>query len=208
MDSRFDLYIKGTEGTTPERLLLKTDRDKYVTGWSADGRYLTFTTTADPKTKADLWLLPLFGDRQPVSVARTEFRETSGSFSPDARWIAYQSDETGRFEIYARPLDGSAGKSGVSVNGGSSPIWSRDGKTVYFMSIDRKEMAASVRFVKETLIVDAIRPLFGLESRDIIGALQDVDGSGTRFLAIVSDVHRVSPPITLVLNWDEELKKK
>ena len=94
-----DLYLKLASGAGDERLLLKsTAGDKYATSSSQDGRFLLYTAE-DPETKSDLWVLPLQGDRKPIPFLRTRFNESSGQFSPDGRWIAYTSDESGSDEI-------------------------------------------------------------------------------------------------------------
>jgi Tol biopolymer transport system component len=204
---RADLYIKHTNGTDAEQLLLASDRDKLATDWTRDGKMLAFQTSGDPRTKIDLWLLPITGDRKPVAFLQTEFREASGSFSPDGRWIAYMSDETGRWEIYVRAVDGSAGKWQISIDGGGGPVWSSDGRRIFFQSIDRKLMAAAVRTPNATVVVDSIRTLFDFDSRSVIGNLQDVSRDGRRILAVIGSSRQTTPPITMVVNWDEELKK-
>jgi len=207
-NGRYDLFIKNSNGTANEQLLLKSNLDKYTSDWSADGRMLTFTTVGDPKTKWDLWLLPLDGDRQPIAFLRTEFSEGAGKFSPDSKWLAYQSDETGRYEIYVRRVTGEGGKWQVSTNGGVGPNWSPDGKEVLFSSPDRKLMSAKVNGSGSTFLVDSVRALFDYESRGIVGNFEDVSPDGKTFIARVTELRQASPPITLVVNWDEELKKK
>ena len=205
----FNLYAKNANGSGDEQLLFESTRDKYISDWSRDGRYLTFTSTGDPKTKADLWVLPLFGDRAPVPLVQTEFNEGNGAFSPDARWIAYSSDETGKTEIYARLLDGSGGKFQVSINGGRKPFWKSGGREIYFTSIDRHLQVAYIKVGDNSLAVDSIVTLFDYESRGIVGNnLEDVDANGKQFIAVVTDSKQTSAPITLVENWEEELKKK
>jgi Tol biopolymer transport system component len=204
---RADLYIKNSNGTDAEQLLLATDEDKFVNDWSRDGKTIAFHTTGNAKTKADLWLLPLAGDRKPVPFLRTEFRELNGTFSPDGRWIAYQSDETAQFQVYVRALDGSAGKWQISIDGGGGPTWSADGKTIFFQSASRQLMAASVRIVNSTPVVDSIRTMFDFDAHGVIGFLTDMSRDGKRCLAIVGESRQTVPPITMVVNWDEELKK-
>jgi Tol biopolymer transport system component len=202
-----DLFVKSANGTSNEDLLLETNLDKYVSDWSRDGRFLAVTTAGDPKTKFDLWLLPLTGDRNLVSFLRTEFSEGGATFSPDTRWLAYQSDETGRFEIYVRLVDGTGGKRQVSINGGSNARWLPDGKGIVFSSADRKFMIATIRASEETFAVDSIGVLFDYESRGIVGNVEDVSPDGKTFIARVTELRQASLPITLVMNWDEELKQ-
>ncbi len=206
-NGKADLYIKSANGTGTEQLLVKSDDAKYVTDWSLDGKYLTYSALSNQKTKWDLWLLPLTGNRTPVPFLQTEFAEGSGSFSPDGKWIAYGSDESGKGEVYVRALDGTAGKWGISINGGNTPRWSRDGKTIFFQAA-RKAMAAAVRVVQSAIVVDSVRTLFDYESRGISGGIQDVSADGQKFLFLVTELHQTAPPITLVVNWDEDLKKK
>ena len=92
----FSICTQSSGGTGEDELLLKTSNNKYIDDWSADGKYILYEET-DPKTKGDLWLLPLFGDRKPVRLLGTPFNEWEGSFSPDGRWLAYNSDESGTF---------------------------------------------------------------------------------------------------------------
>jgi Tol biopolymer transport system component len=204
---KFDLYIKSANGAGTEELLAKSDDPKFVTRWSVDGKYLTYTSFGNPKTKADLWLLPMTDNRTPLPFLQTEFNEGGGSFSPDGKWIAYQSDESGKNEVYVRALDGTAGKWGVSINGGNLPKWSRDGKTIFFQS-GGKAMGAAVRVVQSAIVVDSVHTFFDFESRGITGGIQDISADGQKVLALVTELRQASPPITLVVNWDEELRKK
>jgi serine/threonine protein kinase/Tol biopolymer transport system component len=205
----YNLFLKSVNGTGEEHLLVESNRNKTATDWSRDGRYVTFTSGGDPKTKADLWILPLFGDRKPIPFLQTEFNEGVGCFSPDGRWIVYQSDETGRAEIYARLVDGSGGKIQVSTNGGRRPIWKADPRKLYFSSIDRKLQVAYVNAGATAFTVDSVSALFDYESRGIVpNTLEDVSSDGKLFLGTITESKRTSAPITLVANWDEELKKK
>ncbi len=205
----FNLYLKSSNGSGEERLLLESNRNKNVNDWSRDGKYLTFTSGGDPKTKNDLWVLPLFGDRKPIPIVQTEFNEGLGSFSPDARWIVHASDETGRLEIYARLLDGTGGKFQVSTNGGRAPIWRSDARQIFFSSLDRKLQVAYVNAGATSFVVDSVRTLFDYESRSVVGnSINDVSSDGRQFVAVITESKQTSAPITLVVNWDEELKKK
>jgi dipeptidyl aminopeptidase/acylaminoacyl peptidase len=145
--SRGGMYVKTADGTGEERLLAKAGRPF---DWSRDGRCLLYGTR-EPKNKSDLWVLPLEGGAGPIPFLATESNETFGAFSPDGRWIAYASDESGRDEVYVRPFNeptpGSApgtGKWMISREGGTRPRWRRDGKELYFLAPDGKVMASGV----------------------------------------------------------------
>jgi eukaryotic-like serine/threonine-protein kinase len=102
-DGAFDLYQKLTSGAKDEELLLKSPEDKYPTSWSRDGRFLLYTAVG-PKTKEAIWALPLKGDQKPFPLLRAEYNAEGGQFSPDGRWVAYSSQESGREEVYVRPF--------------------------------------------------------------------------------------------------------
>src|SRR5262249_43742996 len=165
-NGHLDLYEKPADGSSEERILLKSDGDKVPTGWSADGLYLLYTNV-DPKTQADLWVLPMSdpSDRKPIPFLRTPFREAIGRFSPDGRFIAYQSDESGLLEIYVRPFSpdkGADSASGakwmVSKGGGVQPHWQADGKQLFYLS-QLQQMAVDVATDK-TFQVGVPRRLF------------------------------------------------
>lgn len=126
-----DFYEKPVSGTGTETLLFASSEFKNIFDWSADGRFILYTSQT-PKAGRDLWALPLFGDRKPFLVAQTPFEETEGRFSPDGRWIAYQSNESGRTEIYVKPFPGSGGRSQVSTDGGTNAQWGRDGRELFY----------------------------------------------------------------------------
>jgi Tol biopolymer transport system component len=100
----YDLYLKDTSGAgQDEAFFAKPGTPKYSTDWSRDSRFLLYVDT-DPRTKWDLWTVPVSGDRKAVPFLQTEVNEAQGQFSPDVNWVAYASDESGRYEIYVRPL--------------------------------------------------------------------------------------------------------
>jgi len=140
----YNLYLKPSSGAGAEELLLETPNNKYAQDWSKDGRFLLYAE-ADPKTGRDLWALPMTGnDRKPIVVVKTPFEELNGQFSPDGHWVAYETNESGRFEIVVQPFPVPSGKWQVSTGGGIQPRWRADGKELYFIAPDGKLMAASV----------------------------------------------------------------
>src|SRR5262249_55575050 len=128
-----------------EELLLETPSIKFPQDWSKDGRFLLYGE-ADPKTGSrDLWALPMIGnERKPVLIGNTPFEELNGQFSPDGRWVAYETNESGRFEIVVQQFPIPVSKWQVSTGGGTQPRWRADGKELYFIAPDGKLMAASI----------------------------------------------------------------
>ena len=133
------LYRKGSNGTDSQETLLEPSGSRNLNDWSRDSRYLLYTQV-DSRTKSDLWLLPLAGDHpKPIVLAASEFNEMQGQFSPDGRWVAYAADDSGRPEIYIRPLTLAGGEGGrwtVSNAGGVLPRWRGDGKELFFLGAD------------------------------------------------------------------------
>jgi Tol biopolymer transport system component len=201
-NGHFDLYQKSTVSGGKEEVLVESLLDKFPSDWSRDGRYLIYYQV-DPKTKYDIWALPLSGDRKPFPLLTSEFNEHRAGLSPDGRWLAYTSDETSLDEIYVQSFPSLGSKWKVSVHGGSRPVWSRDGKELYYIAADRKLMVATVkagtRFETGTPL-----PLFDVRQ----GATRffDVTPDGRRFLLIDPLPEAVTPPITLLVNWTAALR--
>ena len=180
------------------------------TDWSREGRFIVYREN-DPTVGGDLWIWPLFGDRKPFPFQRTRFNETNARFSPDTRWVAFDSDESGRREVYVRRLEGSAEKTRVSTAGGTQPSWRRNGKELFYLAADSKIMAVSVK-TGDTFEAGIPRPLFRIDS--VVGIYSagaseyDVTADGERFLVNMAVAEARSLPITVVVNWTAELKPK
>ncbi len=202
----FNLYQKAASGVGSEELLLESNLDKFATSWSPDGQFLLYDTV-EPKSKRDLWVLPLTGDRKPFQFLQTEFTEANGQFSPDGRWIAYSSDESGRNEIYVMPFPGPGGKRQISTSGGSHPKWRGAGREIFYLAPDNKLMAAEVSGQGATLEVGAVRSLFEVRPYFEIGSVYDLTSDGQRFLINTTVEQKASGPITLVINWTADLKR-
>ena len=215
----FDLYQKGSGGTGSEELLLKSNLSKFPYDWSADGKYLLFAVT-DPKTRSDLWVLPgpsaQSGERQPRPVVVTPYNETQGQFSPGPgpRWIAYASDESGRYEVYVQPFSETsaapAGKFQISSEGGNQPRWRRDGKEIYYIAPDGRLMAVEVKTAPQ-FEHGAPKSLFQTRiylGGTVVTALRYSPApDGKRFLINSQAEEMASAPITVVLNWIAGLKR-
>lgn len=139
-----DIYWKLASGTGPDEALLESTDRKSVEDWSGDGRFLVYNTGNNPKTRDDLWALPLSGDRKPVPILMTPFTEGQGQLSPDGRWIAYRSSKSGRPEVYVQPFPPSGGKWQISTAGGHEPRWRRDGKELFY-TLGQKILAVPVK---------------------------------------------------------------
>jgi Tol biopolymer transport system component len=202
----FALYQKAATGTGEESLVLSSaGQNVTATDWSKDGRFLLYRTI-DPKAGTDLWVLPMQGDRKPVPVAGTEFEEREGQFSPDGRWIAYQSNETGRFEIYVQPFPGPGGRVQVSSEGGAQVRWRPDGRELFYIALDGRLMAVPISFDRNSTEARAGTPVPLFATR-VGGAVQSnmviqyaVSPDGRRFLmnTVTDDA---TAPITMILNW-------
>ena len=140
-DGAYALYEKATDGTAGERLVL--EKGAQPNDWSRDGSLLLFQQR-DLKTAADLWVLPIARGQQPAPVVRTDFDERGGQFSPDERWIAFASTESGRSEVYLQPFPGPGAKLPISVDGGAQVRWRADGQELLFIGLDDRLMAVPI----------------------------------------------------------------
>jgi eukaryotic-like serine/threonine-protein kinase len=199
-----DIYQKVASGTGADELLFSSSALKLPTSVSPDGRYVLFNTL-NTKTKWDLELLSL-PDRKVTPFLQTEFDEVLGDFSPDGHWIAYASNESGRFEVYVQPFPGPGGKWQISTAGGVAPAWRRDGKELFYMAPDHKLMAVAVK-IGATFETEAPHPLFETHIRNGPDRHYDVSADGRRFLVNTPLGEETSPPITLVQNWTALLRK-
>ena len=200
----FDLGWKAADGSSAGELLYVNGSDKHPQSVSPDGKFLLFVET-QTETLEDIWLFPLEGERKAEPFLRTPFEETKARFSPDGRWVAYQSNESGRFEIYIRAFTGKNIRIQVSTDGGDSPVWSRDGREIYFRR-GQEIVAVSVRS-GGSLRVGFPRVLF--EGDFFVGnhhPMYDVAADG-RFLMIRTPDEELPRQIHIVLNWFEELRR-
>src|SRR4029453_18522070 len=128
---KWGLYRKSADNASGDELLYESDTPKRPSSWSPDGRTLVFMNL-EPKTLQDLWTLSLSNNRRAEPWAQTTFLENQGVLSPDGRWIAYFSNETGMTEVYVRPFPSGAGKWQVSKDGGGFPVWRGDGRELFY----------------------------------------------------------------------------
>jgi Tol biopolymer transport system component len=205
-DGRLDLFRKRLEVGAVEERVRAGDEDWPRTPLSVapDGKVLLFAAS-HPATGNDLWQVTLDGSAPPAPFLAGEFEERWGEFSPDGTRVVYESDESGRREIYVRAFRGGGALIQVSPNGGAYPRWSRDGREIYFYSAG-KLFAATVRPTANGLDVTAVAPLFDATPPSGFRRLfYDVAADG-RFLMITDTVSPGPTQLTLLLNWTELLR--
>jgi serine/threonine-protein kinase len=203
-----NLFWKLADGSAGEERLNPAPLLEGPTSWSPDGRTLSFMRL-DSTGTPDIWVLPLDGERVPKPLVRTEFDEWGGFISPDGRWIAYVSVETGRPEVYVRGFPEPRGKWQISSDGGEFALWSRDGRELFYLSGD-KMMAVTIstspsfRAAASTLLFEKhfYRAQLALRA-------YDVAPDGQRFLMVQEDeTVSVATQINVVLEWFDELKRR
>ena len=204
-----DLYQKASSGLGGEQALVQSDVVKYPTDWTRDGQLLYMTILTG--SGARLWIHdPAETDAQKKDrpLLSTNFSEEFGRFSPDDRWLAYVSEETGRDEIFVVPYPSLSSKVQVSNGGGEQAAWRGDGKELFYVSPDRKIMAVSVEAAGDTFKAAQPRELFASQIRKPHHAVRefDVTKDGQRFLINIRP-EQASEPITLYANWESELKR-
>ena len=208
-DGAWQIYQKLASGIGPEESLLKSEARIIPDSWSPDGRHLIYTR-GDPKTKSDLWVLPLTGERKPFLFLQTPFEERGGRLSPDGRWIAYESDDQGRNEISVQPFPASGGKWQISTTGGIHPRWRADGKELYFISNDNKLMAVEVKSGSgfEAGVTKTLFDLAPLRvSNGPFSSGYSVSAAGERFLFVTQGQEVANLQYTVVVNWAAGAKK-
>jgi serine/threonine protein kinase len=198
----FNLYQKAASGAGLDELLLKSDNDAIPNDWSADGRLIVYSAP-DPKTRFDVWVLPLSGDQRPFSFNATPAGESAGKLSPDGRWIAYTSNESGTSEVYVQSFPSGGGKRQISTNGGAGPQWRGDGRELFYYARDGKLMAVTVR---SGATFEAGAPLKLFEFRSGSTTIvtlppYTVTADGQRFLINSIVETQVSAPLTVIVNW-------
>jgi Tol biopolymer transport system component len=202
----YKLVRKLASGTGEEEVLLESNTPIGPTSWSPDGKYILYIDSA-PKTRRDIWVLPLEGDRKPYSFFQSSVDDTLGVFSPDGHWVAYQSAESGNPEIYVQSFPASGGKWPVSNKGGNRPTWRSDGKELFYITPDGKLMAVEIR-AGSSFEPGVPQVLFDIANARALSTVPyDVTSDGQRFLFISGQLDPNPSSITVVLNWTADLKK-
>ena len=184
--------------------MLARDGAQYAGLWLQDGRSLIFSDNPSTTNRSDIWLLPADSDPRPLVATRAH--ELHPALSPDGRWLAYASDETGRLEVYVRPFPNIAdGKWVVSTGGGVSPVWSPSSKELFYMS-GRSLM--SVAFSVQRAVFSAAPPERLFDGPFETGSPEfDISPDGSYFVMVEADPDARPTQIHLVVNWIEELAR-
>ena len=205
----YDIYVKPADGEGRTELFYRSTLPKYPTDWSRDGRYILFGVIS-PGTKSDVWAIST-ADRKAAPVLDTIYSEAVAALSPDGKWLAFQSDQSGRNEVYVEPFEGATAGTRrrwlVSSGGGGLPRWRGDGSEMFYMTSGGRMMAVSVHPAGGDFQFDTAHMLF--QTRPIPGSwnLYDVSSDGQRFLLNLPLEWSSAAPITVVTNWTEKLKE-
>jgi hypothetical protein len=204
-----DVVVKNASGLGEETPLLDSTNREVLEDWSDDGRYIVYGLDAgpNPTPAQDLYALPLFGDRKPFPIVQSPFQENEAQFSFDGKWLAYNSNESGRFQVYVLSFPALDQKRQISANGGSQPQWRRDGKELYYLAPDGKLMAVNMTAGAE---IDSGTPRELFDTELTLSPLQDqyrATPDGQRFLVLKPISEATPTPITVVVNWTARLKK-
>ena len=206
------IYRKSTSGAgNDEPLWLDARSGTFPDSWSRDGKYIVCDKNGGPRTKVDLWILPTTPGEQPFPYLATEFEEAHAQFSPDGRWIAYTSNESGRAEVYVQSFPIGGGKWQVSTTGGDQAQWRSDGKELLYIAADNSLMTVAVSTSDSG--IDVGRPTNLFAALIPGGGLTDdrnhfaVSPDGQRILLNNLVDTTFQQPLTLVLNWSREIQK-
>jgi Tol biopolymer transport system component len=204
------IYQQAANGSGTATPLVAAQGDEILPSWSSDGRYLVFQShSSQGNSPWEIWAAPLFGDRKTFPVAQNpHFLQGDAALSPDGKWLAYDTDETGRLEVYLMPFLHGGGKWQLSTSGGGCSRWRADGKELFYMSLDNKLMSVEISEQASSVVIGKVQPLF--QANPVPRApecMYDVTPDGQKFVVVTLALEPGSQPLTLTLNWPALLKK-
>ena len=194
-----------------EQLLVANNSYKAATQWSRDGRFIVYTQV-ESQTNRDIWVLPIEGSKpgQPVAFLHTNASEFLGQLSPDSKWMAYTSDESGRREVYVRAFPSGQNLTSISLAGGEAPRWSADGRELFFVATDGRMDAVPVKSAGSMFEPGTPVPLFNanlIRSPNEPLIDYDVSSDGKRFLITTAAQGPASATLNLISNWTAALNR-
>ena len=207
-----NLFWKPADGSGAAERLTTSENTQSPSSWSPDGQVLAFYERPIGGAftpNRDIWVLPIEGEQKPRPFLQTPFEEAGAVFSPEGRWLAYMSTESGRQEIYVQPFPGPGGKWQISTEGGREPAWARNGREIFYRNGDQL-MAVDIT-TDPTFSAGTPKVLFEgtFEMANLSRANYDVAPDGQRFVMIQEGGSDSAPAqINFVLNWFEELKRR
>ena len=202
-----DLFEKSASGGGEEQVLLQSDSSKFATSWARNGEFILFDNWI-PQSKSGIWMLPLANPYAAKPVLQsTTFNQAQGQISPDGRFIAYASDESGRFEVYVQRYPPASDKWPISSNVGFQPLWRADGNELFFVTGEQRLMAVEVK-TGSSFKSSVPRELFQTALQLGGGYSYAVSSDGERFLINSSLERSEGSPMTIVLNWSAKMPVK
>ncbi len=207
-DGAPNLHRKIASGTGSEEILFKSATLNTPLDCSPDGKSILLQVVTT-KGREDIWVFPLTGGEKPYPFLETAASEYSGRFSPDGRWVAYSSDESGKYEIYVQAFPKGDGKWQVSNGGGGNPMWGKDGKELFYLAPDKKLMAVDVQGAGAKFERGIPKPLFTTDV-DFYASVNRfaVTADGQRFLINCSVDGKNEKPVAVIVNWTSEIRKQ
>ncbi len=204
----FGCFEKNADGSGEATLICKVGDQAVLTGFSRDGKYalLMVADSAGGGNRTGIWVQPLTGDKKPVPYLTAKYSAALPVFSPDMKWVAYMSNESGKYQVYVAPFGSGSGKWQVSVNGGGNPQWMDGGKKLYFFTPTNRIMSVDVNESGSSISPGEPHLVFSAHSSET--SLLAIDASGSEILAEVPKGKVIPSPITLVSNWQKELGSK
>jgi Tol biopolymer transport system component len=189
--------------------LLVERENAFPNAVTGDGKTLIFRGVTVNGSGNDIFAVPLEGDRKVRTLIATKHDELNAALSPHSDWMAYQSDLSGRPEVYVRPFPNvDAGQVLISTGGGTEPLWAPDGTEIFYRGADHMLMSVAVTMIGSELKAQPPKPLFDMSSySSFIGRNYDITPDGKRFLMVKTPPARTPSQITVVLDWLEELKR-
>ncbi len=188
---------------------LLVDQAAFPNAVTADGKTLIFRALSlGGGVGNDIFAVSLAGDRKVIRLVATDHDELNAALSPDNQWMAYQSDLSGRMEIYVRPFPNvEGGQTLISTSGGTEPLWAPDGREIFYRSADNKLMSVGVTARRE-LVAEEPKLLFDMASYStFVGRNYDISPDGKRFVMVKAPPATTQSSLTIVLNWTNELKR-
>ena len=197
-----DFYEHASDGTGVDTVLFRSDWSKLLMDWAADGRSIVFTREGE--RQRDLWRLSRGdGGGQPQQITNTPWNELQPQFSPDSRWLAFTSDQSGTWEVFVRHVSGDR-TARVSLNSGTQPQWRADGRELFYLTLRGELIAVDVALTDAGARIGRAERLFNTNITTRLIEFRNhyvVSADGQRFLVVLSPEEEAPPPITIVLNW-------